>query len=449
MKIDNYNMQYVSNLLLEMEDEFKLLEWNIEGVYLWQSARAQIYEEIANLLYNNKKNVGSRNRVSINLFTVIKRAFINSLILNPYFDFKRTKNLIFESNRKELVDGEYIDIHTKYLCDYFDDLNESYTVYSTGIPLRKMRNSYLFNKSLDFVQLISKSISILFIKDFSSRDKLKINEIEQELKSKIGVELDIHLIFKKELNRFNSQYLSYKLLFNIKRSSNIFIVGSGYKAPLIRAAKDCHILVNELQHGLILKESIIANYPNSKEDSVEYFPDRFYIWKDLNMCSVKLPLSTENIFYFPNMHLENMMKKFKTNLLNSKQITIISQPLIGNKIFKYIISNLQKMQDWHFIYKLHPSENLEDYELTNNRINEFSNIDFVTNEISIYKLISESSIVIGVFSTALFEAKYFDCKIILLDIPGVEFAELLLDKKNVIKIKLSDDLYEKVLSLSN
>ena len=107
------------------------------------------------------------------------------------------------------------------------------------------------------------------------------------------------------------------------------------------------------------------------------------------------------------------------------------------------------MQDWHFIYKLHPEENLKDYQLSDYEISELSNFDFIINEIPIYKLLSESKFVIGVFSSALFEAKYFGCKIILLDIPGVEFAELLVNQKNVIKIKLAEDLNEKISLLSD
>lgn len=447
MKID---LQYISKILLEMEDKYKLLQWKIEGVYVWQSARAQIYEKITNLLYSsNYKSVASKHKAPFNLFHLLKRAFINCSILNPYLDFNTTDNLIFESSRKELVDGEFIDIYTKYIIDCLEDSNETFTVYSIGKPLRKLRHSYYFNKSLDFVNLFSKSMTFFFNNDFNKKDEIIIHKIENEIKIQLSIEINLFTILKNEIKRFKSQYLSYKLLFIIKRPKNIFLVGSGYKAPLVKAAKDCDILVNELQHGLILKESIIANYPNSKENTVEYFPDRFYIWKDLNMCSAKLPLSKDNIFYFPNYHLEYMMKKFRNNVRKSNQITIISQPFIGNKIFKYLISNNEKMRDWHFIYKLHPSENIKDYELLDYKINELSNIEIITNETSIYKLMSESNIVIGVFSTALFEAKHFDCKIILLDIPGVEFAELLLNQKNVIKIKLSDDLYEKVLSLSS
>ena len=297
MKPDHHNMKFISNQMLEMEDKFNLLEWEIEGIYIWQSARAQIFEKIIRSLNIEKsKNESKINRVSINLFSSIKRAIINGFILNPYFDFKKTNNLIFESGRKELVEEEYIDVYTKYLCDHFDKLKKKYTVYSVGLPLRKVKESFLFNKSLDFVNFIAKVLSLFYRLNISSEDSLIIDIVADEFKSRININLDLKSIFKIEFKRFRSQYISYKLLFNIKQPSNIFLIGSSYKAPLIRAAKDCNILVNELQHGLIVEDGIISNFPNSKENSVNYFPDRFYIWKDLNMCSAKLPLSIENIF---------------------------------------------------------------------------------------------------------------------------------------------------------
>jgi methylthioribose-1-phosphate isomerase len=57
------------------------------------------------------------------------------------------------------------------------------------------------------------------------------------------------------------------------------------------AAKDNNIIVNELQHGLAAKEAMIEHFPNTVEDSLEYFPNKYYIWGNLNMMTSKLPVS--------------------------------------------------------------------------------------------------------------------------------------------------------------
>lgn len=443
--MNSFNFKYITDLIFELEEKYDLLKWKIEGVFVWQTARARIYRELNNAINNKKYNSYTVKKYSI--LPKLKRFPMTSTVLNPYLDFKKTESLIFESERKEVVDDETIDIHTEYLCNYFDDTNKSYTLYSVGLPTRKNKTSVSNNKSLDFVSLISK-LSLIFLRiKINTKEKSKICDLEHKINNKLNINFDLYSILSDEIKRYKSQYISFNLLFKLKKPKNIFIIGSSYKAPLIRAAKDLKVVVNEMQHGLLIKESVIANFPFSKEDEVEYFPNRFYIWDGLDMCNVSLPLSKGNIFYFPNIHLEKMINKYDKKIRNQNLITIVSQPSIGYQIFDYIIESSNKMQDWKFIFKFHPLENLSDYNITNFENMKYDNIKFVFNETSIYKLLSESSIVIGVFSTALFEALYFGCKIILLDIPGVELAKQLENKKNVIKIKLTDDLQDKVKSL--
>ena len=108
--------------------------------------------------------------------------------------------------------------------------------------------------------------------------------------------------------------------------------------------------------------------------------------------------------------------------------SIVSQPFYSKEIFSYILGNAKYLPDWKFIYKIHPAENQECFShFATSQISESSNIEFVTNNVSIYKLFSESEYVFGIFSTAVFEAPYFGCKTLLLNLPGVEMAKTLIE----------------------
>lgn len=437
-------MKYISEEFLQLEKKYNLLEWKIDNIYIWQSVRVYIFEYIisASNKKNNKSNITIKHLCSL-VFSIVKRFFVNIVLLNPILDNNKTDILIFESGRKEKVDGDFIDIYTKYICDIFQIENKKFTVYSLGIPLRKLKYSFRYNKSLDFISLISR-ITSMFVNNRINESSKQIKLLEKEFSEKFNLKLNLNQILEKELKRFKSQYIGYRILFKYKKPKEIYIVGSGYKAPLIKSAKDLNILVNELQHGLLIKESIISNFPYSKPDSIEYFPNVFFKWKDLNMCSAYLPLSKTNIKSFPNYHLNYMLKRYENRVRKNNQITVISQPFIGHLIFDYVKENLLKMENWKIIYKFHPGENQDDY--VTNKIN-LNNINFVKSEISIYELFSESNIVIGVFSTALFEAKYFGCKIILINLPGVEYVESLLNDKDVIKINIGDIISNKINKL--
>ncbi len=58
----------------------------------------------------------------------------------------------------------------------------------------------------------------------------------------------------------------------------------------------------------------------------------------------------------------------------------------------------------------------------------------------LYKSFAESKFVVGVNSTALIESLAANCKLILVDLPGIEYFQSLIDKKLVKKVKNSEQL---------
>jgi hypothetical protein len=424
---NDFGLEQVASEMLRLEDVYDLISWKIDRIFVWQAIRSEVFGSLLNTVAN-----GPQNRDSKNIWTRIgnksKRLFWNGLFLNPYLDFRKTEALVFESGRKEFVDGKYIDVYTKYWCDDLDKKGVSYTIYSIRYPLKKIKECAATNKSLDFITILSENTSRLYKTFFLEADLELVYEIQKAIKENLRVDIDLRSIIDVNLKRFKSQYPLYKWLFKIKKPKNLYLVGSSMHASMIKAAKDCGVVVNELQHGMVTKRGLVANYPKTKEDSLAYFPDHFYIWKDLEMCSAKLPLSKEHIHYFTNKHLEYILKKNKTAIRHLKQVLIISQPYCTNELLDFAIRNAKAMPDWMFVFKTHPVENSAYFITSKPELETCSNIHFVLDEVSIYTLFLESAIAVGVFSTAVFEAAYFGCRVFLLNMPGVEFAEDLIAK---------------------
>ena len=62
------------------------------------------------------------------------------------------------------------------------------------------------------------------------------------------------------------------------------------------------------------------------------------------------------------------------------------------------------------------------------------------SETPLYKLFAESSYQVGAFSTAIYEGLMFNCKTFILDVPGVEYLNDLINKNYVFKINDAGDL---------
>ncbi|MFC1868754.1 hypothetical protein ACFL0H_11565 [Thermodesulfobacteriota bacterium] len=418
----------ITNIILDLEVKYNLLEWQIGGIFVWQSARVKIYQEIHELI-SSQTIRSSHPKFTDRIKVFYQRAIINAIVNNPFLDFRKDDVLVFESERNYLIEDKYIDIYTKYLCDDLETKNVSYKTYQSNYLFDMLSSNKNGVKHLDFIFIFSKLISKFINVKIVDQDIKRIKNLKNQFEVIFGIKMDLLPVFIQEIKTFKSKYPFYYTLFRIKRAKKAYIINSCHKAPLIKAAKDNNMIVVELQHGLMAKESIIQHFPNTIEDSLEYFPHIFYIWKNLNMNTSKLPLSIPNIVPFKNKHLQYTKNKYRNIVRNENQILVVSQPKLSKRILKFLLNNLDDLNGFNVIYKLHPTEEQYFYIYHNiNQLEEYNNLIIVDNKCSIYKLFAESKYVIGVYSAALFEACYFGCEVLLLNLPGVEMASSLVER---------------------
>ena len=414
------------DIFLDMEYKNKLLRWKIQNVFAWQSARIAIYNTLLNrIVPTNNYSINDRSKQKYRL--ILKRMFTNIILHNPYFSFAKSETLVFDSGRKYLVNGKYIDIYIEQICSELEEKNISFTRYSTSYQTDHLSPRKMKEKHLDTVYVLAKILSHYINVDHTHESEL-IENIEHDIHTYFNVEMNIGSILRQEIKRFKSQYLLYKILLMIKKPTSIYIVNYTDKAPLIKAAKDLDIVVNELQHGLIVKESMVANYPNVPLDSLEYFPNRYYVWEEKEMCTSVIPLSASNIIPFKNANLHHMLNMYNNYVKAQKKLLVISQPLWSQKILSYIQDNIIYLQALEVVYKIHPSEDRVIFDKSFlNDTDKYPNVKFIDNSVSIYQLLSESTHVLGIYSTSVFEAAYFGCKVLLLNLPGIEFSYSLVE----------------------
>jgi len=431
----NNTYKKITDKFLSIENKYKLLDQKIKGVYFWQISRVNIYLEIKNKILNGN-NLIEKNILKKRLKHLPRRLFINSILLNPFFTKKKNEIIIFSSGRLYNDGNKTIDIYTDYLCEDLDKEGISYTKYETNYLNDHILSKRQRNKHIDFIVLFSKLIRFLYSTKLNDKEYSLIESIRKDINENFGIEINILSIIKSDIKSFKSQYHLYKLLFKLEKPKEIFIVNSSDKPYIIAAAKDQKIIINELQHGLISDCDIINNFPYIKPNSLEYFPTRFFMWNNIDMCYASLPLSKDNIIPFRNKHIDKWLQK-TTNINKEKNtILVISQPFESLNILEYIENNISQLKEYKFIYKIHPAENKDIIkQMIEKMIIKYTNIYIIEDEEPIYSLLKKAEYVLGVYSSALFEAPLFKCKIILLNLEGVEMSLPLINNN---KAKLLD-----------
>ena len=255
-------------------------------------------------------------------------------------------------------------------------------------------------------------------------------------------------IFSNHISNFKYEYGRYKDLLSRKKVKQVYVVVAYENKALISACKDLGVKVLELQHGVISKYHLGYSFPDI---DVHYFPDKLLSFGEYWGESADYPISRENIFPIGFSFFGENSAFYKDFGKNEKQILFISQGVIGKYLSKFAYDLFWKLgDDYNFIYKLHPGEYdtwRENYpellELAN--FNNFSVVD--SNEIPLYELFAKSEFQLGAFSTAIYEGLSFNCKTFILDVPGVEYLEDLVDKNIVFKVKNVSDMVEKLDNL--
>ncbi|RBQ23127.1 hypothetical protein ALNOE001_11460 [Candidatus Methanobinarius endosymbioticus] len=477
----------ICDILFSLEEKYDLNHVQIQGIYIWQLIRIYVYYEISRKI----EVFGSPQQGKVTIIDKIL-SFIpfikNSLFSNPLSGNYSKKILIFDHPRKVKHEGTYKDIYTHFLIDDLKNIEDSYEVIKSPYLNKhegKKKKYIKYNDRIFLGSYFYKKITNLKLK---TCEKNKIDNLQRELNSQFNIEIDLLNIVKNHILDFKYQYKKYDSLFKKRKTKYVLVVVAYENQALLAAAHSNGIKVIELQHGTISKYHLGYNYPNIRDKYLEYFPDQILSFGEYWKKVANYPIDEKNIIAMGFPYLEKNIEEYNTNSKNKKQILFISQGVIGKELAKFSYNLAKKLnekindnlnsesdpkidekinkeidnklnneihdkeienENYHIIYKLHPGEysnwrtnykNLVKAE----KLNNFTIID--DNTISLYELFSKSEYQIGVFSTAIYEGLLFNCKTFIVDLPGIEYMDSLVEKNYVKKI---DNVDEFIKTISN
>jgi hypothetical protein len=431
----------ISDIILELERDENLFQWEIDGVFVWEIIRVNVFMYLQE--NSSKENYGKRKNESFlrKLISLFSRFLRNGILRNPFLYIKKKDIIILQSGRKYLFDNQYIDIYTHFIEKKFD--KNKVLTYETNHLFDHIGEKKKVHQ--DFINFVSKLFSKFSKTNFHTEDIDRINKIETLLKSKTKIDIDLTSLINKDIALFKSQSFFYGKLLDFKNPKEIYFVNYVDYFALLNQAKIRNIKTVEMQHGLIIKEDLIYHFPYCKENELRYFSTDFFVWKDFSGFSGKLPLSPDHIIENDENHLVVMRKRYSNVEKENKSILVASQPFFSDYIVQYILKNAEKMPEFLFYYKIHPMqfnsffENSEVQKLIN-----LKNVKIISNELSIYELLSKCKFIIGIYSTSLFEAPLFKCIPLLLLTNKISYCSNILERKEGFALLDDEFLLDKI-----
>lgn len=441
----------ICNIFFELEEKYKINFLEIQGVYPWQLIRIFLYYHIT----GKKKLFGSAQQQRLTLFDKVK-SFIpfikNSLIYNPFKGNDEKDFIIFDHPRKTLFQNEYKDIYSYFLVDLLKG-KYSFEVMESPYLNKHYTKNEDYIRYTDRIELGSYKYKKTTKLNYSEKEIAIIDEIEKELEKKFDLSLDLFTIINNHILNFKYDYKKYTELFEKRKPKKIFVVVAYENKAIVSAAKDLGIEVIELQHGTISNYHLGYSYPkktrclNGEIKEIAYYPDKILTFGEYWINDEVSPIASDNIIPIGFPYFEAQSKEFINKNIKKNKIIFISQGVIGKYMSEIAYEAAINLKDWEIIYKLHPGEYMtwrENYKI----LNEASNLDnfqvIDNNQTPLYQFFAESKIQVGAFSTAIYEGLMFNCKTFILDLPGVEYLEDLIEEGYVCKVENGSELVNKL-----
>jgi hypothetical protein len=434
------SLKKLAEFFWQMEQKFNLIDYTIDGVKIWQYSRFRIFNLLA-VKTGVYKQAHTKKVGFLDQLKALPQLLFSSVFFNPLFGKYQKDVLIFNTGRKVKIDGRYEDIYLDYFIrrgDFGD-----YELIDELYQNKHLKSSFKKHKRQDYQFLRMIILRMLNRRRFSKETNNDMSDLETYIEEQIGIKVQLNSILLNGFKQFQFDYQYYdKLLKKRKPTKVVMVCSYDHKKALVAAAKANGVVSVEYQHGTMTKYHLGYSYP--MHDNIDYFPDQLMVFGEYWKDAVKLPISKERMKVCGFNHFRKSFDQYKHFEKGSDQnMLVISQGAIGDKMADVFFDEKQLLKDFDISYKLHPGE-FDSWRLKYPKLKQLSDEGVLNvidnNEKHLYQNFAEAKVVVGVYSTAVFEALAFGCQVVLLDLPGVEYMDDLVESQHAIKVKSISEL---------
>jgi hypothetical protein len=431
MKVDSFT---AIKVILEIEQEYNLLDYQINDVYVWQLIRAHLV-----YLKDTKSTAIVKQKTTSLLFN--KSLWKALFFQNPFFRLKKQKVLFFGyESRSKIIDEKYQDM---FFFKFMNKLNGKFDYYGYK---EKFKTTNEINQSINFdlIELSSIVVSKFIVFNFTIEEKEFLKKIEIILNLKLNISINLLDLIATTSKRFIAQTNILTFLLKIKNPKRIYLINSNAFMSLMEASKRLNIKTIEFQHGAINNSH--ATYIFKQYNNIRYFPDKFYYFGKYWKINYPMPISDSNMHVYGSNYLELEYKKNNQNLKEDKTILITSAGSnIDKYLVEYLLKNIKDLNEYTIYYKIHPRE----YNKKSDKLDKllsYNNIRLIKDDLSTHYLMSICKTHLSVGSTTIYEGFLYNCQTFILNESDLINVTEELNKSNYIVLL---NKYDKLIDFIN
>lgn len=434
-----FSLERFSNL--EIENDLYTLD--VDGINPWELVRFEVARRVDQALTGQAAAHDSPTGIK----AYIKAAWLvsrNLVIKNPFWSDEHRFLFFGHPRRKRERDGYWWDLYCDPIYEE-TDIDYLHLEYSDFLSHKtpSKTESIRYTDLIDLIGVLAGKSGILS-DELSAPIMNKISSMEEDVAAEYNINVDIHDLVREKLSERAVAYPLYDRV--IQRVDPEFVIvvvnyGRGMKT-IIEVCKNKNIPVIELQHGVIHPNH--AGYDFPENVTVDLFPDYLLTFGEFWNTQATYPITPDRIITFGYPYLTRRLRSID-NESGTKKILFVSQGPVGKQLSQIAVELTERIDpSWDIVYKLHPGE----YDRWKREYTTLadSTVTVVDTEPSLYELFAESSIQIGVGSTALYEGLAFDLDTYVFDLPSSSILDPIVAEGGARKVASVAELAEGITS---
>lgn len=429
----------------ELENTYKLFELEFNGIYYWKYARYYIYRILLNKFYGiHTPWLEQKNPSDIKKFSHLYQKLSDTIFHN--INNSTSKDiLMFTFNRRSKKGKYYVSAVTDEIALNLDLSNCIVEVpynggYYRPTPIKEIkyfdawkgvgRNPELYTPITR--GKLRKQILLAFEKEFAITFSL-------EEKNILLTNINYFLMYRQELMQ-NYERLIQKVHPRLVLYTTSYI---GEWVVLTETLKQLKIPCIEILHGYVDHNYLPYNY--LKEGMNDAQPDYIFVFSQIQKDQVHWGIPKENIRVVGYPEGEKRAKELLANpqKRKRKRITFISSMVHVIETYINILAENIDSEEYEILFKLHPNEYSCWEDIYTNLSDKVQIID--SNKEDIHFYLANSDIVIGINSTALFEATFYPVDIYILQEDSYQNMDYLIRSGNACLIQDDKELLTIIL----
>ena len=422
--------------IFELEEHHDLFERRVFGVYYWSVLRNAVAGDAARAAgLFTAVEVGGESAGLRKIPCLLRTGLVAFVrFLNRRNSLKRDTGLAILSHRvKKEVDGAYAE---RFTLDMLRRWDASAPVVLDQADTSASRFSRISGRAVvpvEWIYIIGKIFGYAVGWVFALHPEMR--RLDQCM-AVLGVS-GMRRRYHRKLAKFLCEERLFAAVFRRTRLEELLLTVSYGERSIIAAARESGIRVREYQHNPISPWSLGYAMPHGGD--MPYAPDILMVYGAAWHTAAPYPA---------RMWVETVPKDKDADancvLPSAAQrdpdaVVLLSQPDVAADMAMAARILAQRCPDCRVYYRPHPLDGwskglLQDFSATNLHINEGNSVDAI---------LSLCTFQVGAFSTALIRGLQLGCRTIVLDVPGSEHFDWIVQRGDAIRVSDAEDLAER------